>query len=535
MGACALIATGCGKSSSSDSSSSGLTSDAQSVFTTPAATGDIDKFSWNLPNGEPTSLDWILSYGDSENTVLANLCEGLQRQNPDFTISDGLATSDRVNPTTYVYTVRAGVKFTDGAPLTAEDVAFSLNRNLDPKLGSYWASPFYNSVKSITITGADEVTVKLKAPDALFNRMMATAAGVIGEKRYVEAKGNSYGTPSGGVMCTGPYSLESWKPGSEITLRRNENYWDEDLQPKAAQVQFEFVTDESTASSALISGSIDGTFEVPQASVPQLQKTASGTLTFGAGTQFVGVRQTERRGLLENPKIRQALSLGIDRDAVANVIFNGSSVPATTPVQPAQWGYSKAVFEAAQAELPKPTQDIAAAKDLVKQAGSPTNPIVIAVSADQSFMSQTAQTIKSAAKQIGLNVEVKGLSTNVFNNLYYDAKARSPYDAFLVQEYGAAVADPIVTLSEFTPLSDYNYGNLDIPAVTDSISMAIRTYDDDTRAEYVTKAQAALVDQLGVVTVGNQLSSVYQGSKITGAPASLAFLYYPWAAEVGAP
>ncbi|MBK5232909.1 MAG: ABC transporter substrate-binding protein [Thermoleophilia bacterium] len=530
-----MIGAGCGKSSNSDDSGSGLTNSAQDVYTTSAASGDIDKFSWNLPNGEPTSLDWILDYGDSENTVLANLCEGLQRQNPDFSITDGLALFKRVDPLTFVYTIRSGVKFTDGNPLTAEDVAFSLNRNLDPALGSYWASPFYNSVKSIKVTGDNEVTVKLKTPDALFNRMMATAAGVIGEKKYVEKKGDSYGTPTGGVMCTGPYSLESWKPGSEIVLKKNPNYWDQDLQPKADEVDFQFVTDESTASSALVSGSIDGTFEVPQASVPQLQSGGKGKLTFGAGTQFVGVRQTETKGLLTNPKIREALSLAMNRDAIAKVIFNGSSVPAMTPVQPAQWGYSKPIFEAAQQKLPKPTQDLTKAKDLVKQAGSPTDPIVIAVSADQSYMSQTAQTIKSAAKEVGLNVEVKGLSTDVFNNLYYDAKARSAYDAFLVQEYGAGVADPIVTLSEFTPLSDYNYGNLNIPAVTNSIRKAIATYDDDQRADYVTTAQAALVDQLGVITVGNQLNSVYQGSKITGAPASLAFLYYPWAAGVGAP
>lgn len=530
----ALVITGCGGSTSEGESSEAL-NDAQTVFTTPEASGELSQFSWNLPNGEPTSLDWIKAYGDSENTVLANVCESLQRQNPDFSITDGVASFDRVDDKTFVYKIDPKVTFSDGSPLTAEDVAFSLSRNLDPDLGSYWAAPFYNNVKSIDASGEREVTVHLKQPDALFNRMMATAAGAVGQKKYVQAKGSAYGTANGGVMCTGPFSLESWKPGSEIVLKRNDDYWNQDLAAKAKQVTFRFITDESTLTSALVSGSIDGEYAVPQASVPQLQGSASGKLVFGAGTQFVGLRPTERKGLLKDLKVRKALSLAVDRAAIAKVIFNNSGVPSVTPVQPAQWGYAKSVFEAASKELPSPDQDLEEARKLVKEAGSPSGAIKVAVNSDQSYLSQTAQTIKSAANEVGLNVKIQGLTTNVLNNLYYDKGARADYDGFIVQEYGAAVADPIVTLSEFTPLSDYNYGALDVPEITNSIRDAMGTYDDERRAELVTKAQASLVENVGVINLVNQLNSVYQNNRVTGAPASLAFLYYPWAAKVGAP
>jgi peptide/nickel transport system substrate-binding protein len=466
--------------------------------------------------------------------VLANLCESLQRQNPNFTLGPGLAAYRRASATSLVYTLHPNVKFWDGRPLTSADVAYSLNRNLDPKLGSFWSAPFYNNVRSIKATTPTQVTVTLKRPDALFNRMMSTAAGAIGEAAFIKRAGKDYGTAKGGVMCTGPFKLGSWQPGTKITLQRNASYWDPALKAKSSSVVFNFITDESTSTSALTSGGIDGSFEVSPASLSQLRSSGSGNLTLGAGTQFFAFRQTERKGLLANPRIRQALSLALDRNAIAKVIFGGAATPAVTPVDPGAWGYSRSTFQTAYDRLPKPTYDLARAKQLVQQAGNPKATITIAVPAALQVYTQTAQTLQSAARKIGLKIELKSLATNVFNNLYYDKKARSPYDAFSVEEYGAGVAEPIVSLSEFTPLSAYDYGNLNDPVVTASIRRALTTYDDAQRAALVAKAQAALVQHLGVIAVVGILNAVYQGPKITGAPASLAFLYYPWAAEVGA-
>src|SRR6185369_12305458 len=140
------------------------------------AKGPIDHFTWNLANGEPASLDWILAYSDSENATLANMCESLMVQNEDMTLSPGLAERiDRPDDKTMVITIRDGVKFWNGAPMTTEDVVFSLSRNLDPKAGSYWASPFYDRVDSIQATGDRQVTVRFKQPDAIFERMLSTA------------------------------------------------------------------------------------------------------------------------------------------------------------------------------------------------------------------------------------------------------------------------------------------------------------------------------------------------------------------------
>lgn len=533
-----LGATGCGRepgSGASGQESARAALRAQTTYTSAPARGPIGGVTWNLVNGEPASLDPTKSYSDSNNTVLANLCEGLVRQKPDFSLGPALAASwKQPDPKTWVYTLRRDVRFWDGSPLTAADVAYSLSRNIDPKAGSFWATPFYSNVASITATGPHQVTVRLTRPDALFNRMMATAAGGISKQAYVRAKGNAYGNSGGGLMCTGPFSLRSWDPGSQIVLARNDRYWDPALKPKASSITFKFITDESAIVSALSTGDLDGTFQVPTAAIAQLRSSGAGTVSFGASTEFFGFRQTERRGVLADVRIRRALSLSLDRAAIANVTFAGSGVPAVTPIQPAAWGYGKQVFRKAADALPKPEYDPAQAKRLVRQAGSPKGKIVIAVQAGQRTATQTTETLQSAAREIGLNVDVKPLPPTAFTNLYFDQKARAPYDAFAVSEYGAGVAEPIVALSEFTPLSDYNYGNLDDPAVTGPIRRAMATMDDDRRAALVARAQAALIDQVGVIPVLNLLATTFQSKRIAGATSSLAYLYYPWAARIGA-
>src|SRR5690606_14315766 len=158
---------------------------------------------------EPPSLDWIYnwSYG-ADNTIVANVCEGLRRQMPDGSIAPALASGmDQPDPLTYVYTLREGVTFHDGSTMTADDVAFSLRRHLEADPASYWGL-WYDNVESIEATGAAEVTVRLSKPDVLFDTMLSTPAGYVGSRQAIEDAGTAYGSPAGGVVCTGPFSLK---------------------------------------------------------------------------------------------------------------------------------------------------------------------------------------------------------------------------------------------------------------------------------------------------------------------------------------
>lgn len=506
------------------------------LASTPAGVGAVDVVRWNLTWGEPSSLDWIYAYADSENTTLANMCEGLMRQNEDMTLSPALAeTVTHVDDLTTVFKIRKGVQFWDGSPLTAEDVAFSLNRHTDPDSGSYWGDPFYDNVGAIEVTGEHEVTVRFTQPDSLFERMLATAAGIVGSKSFVENAGEAYGTASGGIMCTGPFSLKSWQSGSKIVLDANPSYWDQELVPLAKQLELTFVTDESTVANSLLSGDLDGTYMPPLSATEKLATSDTGTFALGLGTDWVAIRPTEKEGLMHQLEMRQALSLILDRDAVAQAVFRGTAQASLTPIQPGAWGYAKDVWQAAVDELPAPEFDVEQAQKIVQEAGLEGSSVKIAIPSDSEAEKKIAEILTAGAGQIGIEVAVEVIPITSFTELYFDAKAREAYDAFIVWEYGAGVADPVVSMSEFTPLSAYNYGNYDDQVLTQSVADALTTLDPDARAEILVKGQARMVEDLPLINVVTLENRVYQNDRITGATASRASLYFPWAANIGSP
>jgi len=149
------------------------------------------------------------------------------------------------DPLTYVYDLRQGVKFHDGATMTSEDVAYSFSRHVDPKVGSYWGSLFGN-VASIKVTGAHQVTMKLKRPDNVINQLMAVIPGVIESKAFLTGKGKAYGSPQGSVDCTGPFKVDSWSKGQSITLSRFDGYWDTARAAKVDKLTFNFIQGPAT-------------------------------------------------------------------------------------------------------------------------------------------------------------------------------------------------------------------------------------------------------------------------------------------------
>src|SRR5262249_57198914 len=117
--------------------------------------------------------------------------------------------------TTYVVHLRQGATFFDGKPVTASDVVFSLDRVRDPKAGSYWGF-FAQNVADVRADNASTVTITMSKPDAIFYQMLATPMAEVVEKDYVTREGSKYGSPSGGVMCSGAYKLVKWDAGNKI-------------------------------------------------------------------------------------------------------------------------------------------------------------------------------------------------------------------------------------------------------------------------------------------------------------------------------
>ncbi|GAA3653414.1 ABC transporter substrate-binding protein [Nocardioides ginsengisoli] len=497
----------------------------------PAATKSIDTLHWAL-YAEPSSLDPIRSNDFPPMEVLANLCESLGRINPDFTISPALATSwTNPDPTTWVYEIRAGVTFHSGAPLTADDVAYSLNRNLDQKLGSNFGG-VYENVKDIRATGPLEVTVRLKEPDALFNQSMATPAGRVLDKASTEKAGEAVGTPTGGIDCTGPYKLDEWKTGTSITLTRNDAYWDDSLKPHAAKVDFEFIRDPAARINALLSGQVDGSWLIPASGYGRLLSSSAGTLSFGRTSgSYVGM-VTNLKGGLADVRIRRALSMVINRPGLIKAAVASAAEPLKAPASPGTWGYAQDTLKAGYDALPDPGGSLKEAKALVDEAGLPKEPITVAVTSSQSEMPIIGAEVARAGKALGIDVRIKTLSADGYNALYSDAGARKGID-MIFSLWQTDFPDPTEIYQYLQTTNYFNYAQWSDPTYDKLVSDASHTTDEAKRAELIVQAQKIAADAMIWVPLYAPFNSVFLSKGLTGAPTAAVQLNYPWAATIG--
>ncbi|MDP5228544.1 MULTISPECIES: ABC transporter substrate-binding protein [Arthrobacter] len=497
--------------------------------TTPAGTTPVDNVKWNLPY-EPSSIDPIFTWNYAENTVDASLCESLMRMKPDLSQEPGLASKvETQDDKTVIYTIRDGVKFWDGKPMTAEDVAFSIQRQTGSSTKSYWADYFKN-VASVAVTGANQVTVKLSKADVLFTQAMGSAAGAIVEKAAVESGGQAFGTPKGNLQCTGPYKVGKWDSGKSLTMERNDAYWNTAVKPLVKQVTFSFIADESTAINALRTGDVDGQFfYLPPAGLSQLQKSDNVTTTFGKSFVFWTLAPLNKDGALGDEKIRQALSLAIDRPALTKVVFQGAAIPAPTIAGPAMWGYQQDTFaEAAKKYGTDP--NIEKAKQLVQEAGSPKTPIVLAVQGSSAVHEQTASAIQAAGQAIGLNVQTKVIPVEQFGNIYFDPAARKGLDGFFTTNY-SDFADPLNVYAFFQTGNSHDY--IGWNTADDQITKALATSNEADRAKLVTDIQDKVTTGLPWIPLAYEPTTLIQNKRISGAVPSFSYLYAPWAVTMG--
>lgn len=527
----AIGATGCGSSSNSSSTTEGRT--------TPPAKGPIDNVTWNLPYGEPPSLDYIQDAYYPGVTVITNLCDQLYKTDQRTgKISPDLATAvKKVGDKQLIYTIRSGVKFWDGSELTPKDVVASLLRSQNNPASGEGA--FFRNVSSIQQTGAHEVTVNFSQPDPMFEKeMQSSPMGSVASAAYMSQKGASFGTPTGGIMCSGPYKLTSWEPGNQIVTTANPDYWDKSVKPLANTVTYKFVANSTALVNGLSSGDIDGSFEVPPAAIPKLQSTDSGRLSYGASTQNWMIIPIS--GPMSNADVRRALSLSLDRKAMLDSIFDGKGNVVTTFEPPTTWGYARDTFESAARNIPGATPNIDEAKQLVAQAGpAAQGPIVMAIQSDSQVQQQMAIAIQAAAKEVGLNVQIKPVSAEAISNAELQPEARKGFDALLFDNY-FNIPDPLDEAFFFvgsdTTLAYLNLVGYHNDAVNKTLDASAVQSDPQKRAQLYTQAEAQWIgkDQ-ALIPLVNPDEISYGNNRITGYPTVFPYYGFPWAAFVGAP
>lgn len=514
---------------------SGLFPASKLVETTPAGTTSVDSVTWALSTGEPPTLNPVQSGTDSSYVVNANLCENLLTVTPTFAVAPALATkAEWTNPTTFQIDLRSEVKFWDGTPMTADDVAYSLQQNANPASGSVNVGLFAG-VKSIAATGPLQVTLTFAAPNSQFRNALATNAGVVFEKAYAEKAGKTLGTSQGGLMCTGPFELKSWTPGKNIVTTANPDYWNGT--PKVKKLTYVFIADNATLTSALLSGEVDGAHDLPTSSAKTLSSSSSGSLFFGPSTGTLSFGPVASSGPAADPRVREALNLAIDKTAyVKNVLAGYGAVAKTFSVPLTFTGLPDAsIYQKGYDALPDVKVDLKKAKQLIAEAKPEKKTLVLAIPAGNDELLQSATIIQAAGKELGLTISIKQLQATDFAGLFYDANARKGIDFISTMGYLNAPG-PIANASFFTmpqPLGLFNWSGYSDPQVTKYLDAANFTTDETQAAQDFVKAQAIFNTAQVQVTLGEKYASVYLNSKLTGATVSFAYIGSPWALHLG--
>lgn len=268
--------------------------------------------------GEPDQLDPHKTSAYFSFEVLENVFDTLVEPDENLQMRPALAESWEVSDDelTWTFRLRPGVTFHDGSPLTSEDVAFSYNRIIDEELTNV---DKFSAVTSVEAPDPATVVIRVDRP---VPNMLTNLGGFKGmaivSRRNVES-GEIATHPVG----TGPFAFANQRSGDSITLVANPDYWDG--APDISGVRFRFISEPSTALSALQAGEIDWTDSVPPQRVQQLRNDESLTLAVEPSNDYWYLALNEAREPWNDVRVRQAIAYAIDRDAIVQATSYGTA------------------------------------------------------------------------------------------------------------------------------------------------------------------------------------------------------------------
>ena len=530
--AAALALAACGRSATGGGTTGNLSPTKGLVVTTPTGTKPVSSVTWAVYR-DVNSLDPIFAFDYPENTAVSLMCESLLKQAPTGAIGPGLATLSTPSLTTMVFTINKAAKFWDGKPVTPADVVYSLDRNRNTSLGGFYGLVF-SRVASIAATGADQVTITLKQPDYWLPGELASMPGVVIEKAFAQKEGKKYGTPSGSIMCTGAYKLKSFTPGVGVSAVPSPNYWQPSVKPLVSSILLKGVASDTSLTSGLTTNAIQGTYTSGGLStLPQLESSGAVKIYRGQGWSTDAFIVSSTKGVLGDVRVREALSMALNRNAIITNVFKGAALMPRWLANPGVFGYGKPAFDKAYSASPLLPHNLARAKQLVKAAGAVGKTFTIGTSSQIANIAQETGAYEAAANAIGLKTVLKSVSAQNYINFFIDPKARTGIDGFLTVNYGD-YADPAALLATLVlPGGSQNYDNFNDPKIISLLGQARSTADPNARAALVAKAEERAAAELPWIPDVQPVNLLIMTKGLTGATASFAYMFAPWANNLG--
>jgi peptide/nickel transport system substrate-binding protein len=284
----------------------------------------------------------------------------------------------------------------------------------------------------------------------------------------------------------------------------------------------------------LLTGEVDGTFGVPPESLTRLRSGNSGTLYYGEGLTTVNLSVASLKGTLKDVRVRQALMLALDREGFTASALRGAATATGALAAREAWRDVPAkTVDDSYRQLPPIGRDLAKAKELIRQAGAQGRKLTVATSPIGPDVSLLATAVQDAGTRIGLKVELKTVAPDAYTALFSDAEARKGLDLFPYTYY-LSVTDPLGVYGNFRTGQFENYAGYSDPLYDQVADRAGEEYNSAERGALTAQLQKMAIDRALCLPVAELPNTVFLGNRITGAPTTIAYMYYPWAADVGA-
>ena len=525
VGAAALGLAACGGSKSGSTATSGTASSAGS------STGSVSTAGFTVQYGSnPETLDPALNSAvDGGNTIIT-VFETLLIINENNEAVPGQAESWTTSEDglTWTFTMRDGLKWSDGTDLNAKDFEYSFKRMADPDTAAPYAETCLGMIDgfeeaagfpdadgnptvepnldALNVKASDDgktLTIVLAYPCSYFDKIVAFAAMSPVQKATVEANGDAWCTSPDTYVCNGPFMITEWTPSERIVLTKNPNYvggWD------SSKIVSESITlllleDSSASFAAYNSGEAQLIKDVPTDEIPSLTKAEDGGDFYVdtiLGTYYVSLNL--KRDAFKDAKVRRALSLAIDRDYVANTIMQGTYSTADSIVGPGivdENGYFhdnvNAPYISADYEA-----NLAEAKKLLADAGYPNGegyPTLEYSTNDAGYHVPLAEYLQQAWSDLGITLTISKMEWSSFTA----ARRAGEYDVARngwVMDYN----DPSNMLDLFCSGNGNNDGKYSNPEFDAAIE-ASRVADVSEHFAQLHKAEDILMEDTGCLPI----------------------------------
>lgn len=394
-------------------------------------------------------------------TIGEHIYNKLVLMDENLQVKPGLATSWEVSPEdprVWTFHLREGVTWHDGTPFSAEDVVFSYDRipNVPNSPSSY--AVYTKHVEKIEIVDPLTVRFTTKAVFPLMPQYAAAAAIV--SRSAVDGRGTEDFNSGVAAIGTGAYRFKEYVPGEKVILERNEAFWGD--KPDAKTVEFRFISNDATRVAALRAGDVDLIDAVPTVDVEGLRAAEGIDIAAAAGVRniYLFVDQgreetpfvTDKTGAaILNPlmdiKVRQALSLAINRNAIVKAIMSGQAAPSSQLLPKGMTGHVD--------ELDPPGFDPEKAKALLAEAGYPDGFRVTVHGPNDRYVNdaEVVQAVAQMWARIGVEAEVDTMPASV----YFTKASKLEYTTGLLG-WGTGTGEPDSPMAALLATRDKDKG-----------------------------------------------------------------------------